>query len=317
MGDRAVLSDISVLVNRENVKRECQSDPALRAIETRLRLEGKLDGEQTVDVESKLADEINKASRALGFPLEREEDDRPDESSAQDSYDTRDSGDDRYMSKYFGTSRDEPSRSADYSRGYSSADLIPQTREQERRDHIHNIVGDWNNEEIFDKERKEDYKLEMIAEIDDLRQVLTHTQADLSRIPLVDPSTEYETVEQVLKILRHKNDMERGCTMAEELILLVTYAAEEAFDGEHEYFGYKPNIGGYSNHVSAKFRRMRSDTSQMMNSTLQALQIPPVLKMLFELVPGAIMYSHTHSKQKTANHTDRMNNNTRNMRKHT
>lgn len=307
----AVLHGISALVNKENVRQEIRSDPALKSIETRLLNEGKLDKTED-DVEEKLMKELQSASKALGISLGD-----GDESDDADDYDKpRDSTiSSKYDSKYTSgrDTRENNDTPADIYE-YPGGELQSRTMEHQRREHISNILGGTSGTFSFENERREDDKLEMLAEIDDLKQVLANTQADLSRLPDVGPDSEYDTVEKVLKILRHKNNMERGCTMAEELILLVTYAAEEAFNGDNEYFGYKPNIKGYHNHVSAKFRRMRPDTSQAMNTILQEFNIPTPIKMLIEFIPGAIMYSHTKSRQASSNHTEKMNTNTRNMR---
>jgi hypothetical protein len=89
----------------------------------------------------------------------------------------------------------------------------------------------------FEKEKREDMKCAMLAEIDSLMGNLAEEDVDLTRIPRVDRNSSYEEVEIVLKMLRHKNDHTRYCSFAEEFLLFGAYALEELFDGKRTWFG--------------------------------------------------------------------------------
>lgn len=179
-------------------------------------------------------------------------------------------------------------------------DLRSRTQEQERRAHIDSVMGsnDGTANFSFEKEKREDMKCAMLAEIDSLMSSLAEEDTDLTRIPRVDRNSPYEEVESVLKMLRHKNDHTRYCSFAEEFLLFGAYALEELFDGERTWFGrYRPDLTGWHNHVNVKTKRMRHDTGQLVSGVMQDYNIGPGARVLLELVPSMVLYSKMRKKQ--------------------
>lgn len=180
-----------------------------------------------------------------------------------------------------------------------SRDLHSRTREQERRSHIDSVMGlDSGAEFSFEKEKREDMKHVMLAEIDALITSLADEDLDLSRIPKVDRKSEFAAIESVLKMLRHKNDHTRYCSFAEEFLLFGAYALEDLFDGKRTWFDrYQPDLTGWHNHVNVKLKRMRHDTGQIVSGVMQDYNIGPGARVLLELVPNMVLYSKMRKQQ--------------------
>jgi hypothetical protein len=171
--------------------------------------------------------------------------------------------------------------------------------EQERREHIDTVMGNTDSGGFsFEKEKREDVKCAMLAEIDSLMGSLVEEDIDLTRIPRVDRNSSYDEVEAVLKMLRHKNDHTRYCSFAEEFLLFGAYGLEELFDGKRTWFGrYQPDLTGWHNHVNIKLRRMRHDTGQLVNGVMQDYNIGPGARVLLELLPNMVLYSKMRKQQ--------------------
>lgn len=180
---------------------------------------------------------------------------------------------------------------------YSTAPAFTRTNEQERRSTISSIVGGTQDISVsLDRERMEDAKMSMLAEIDDLYATLKREGSDLSRVVIPDADAEYNDVEKVLKILRHKNDHIRYRTFAEEFLIFGAHMLGDICNGERVFFNrYRPNLKGWHNNVSVKLERMQHDTSKIVNSVIQNYDIGPGTRLLVELVPNMVLYSKAHS----------------------
>lgn len=175
------------------------------------------------------------------------------------------------------------------------------TREEQRRSHIKNVIGD-NRPSLqdfsFEKEREEDYKCEMLAEIDYLIEGLRDSGVDTSRIPAVDESADIVSIEKVVKVLRHKVDHSRYCTFAEEFILSGAHGLEYLFDGKNMWFGrWNPNLTGWHTQVHRKLRRMRTDTGKIVSHIMNDYDIGPFMRICLELVPNMFLFSTKKSEQ--------------------
>lgn len=179
------------------------------------------------------------------------------------------------------------------------------TREEQRRTHINNVL---HNDEpsvqdfSFEKEREEDNKCMMLAEIDYLIISLKDMGVDVSRIPTVDESSDIINVEKVLKILRHKEDYSRYCTFAEEFILSAAHGLEYLFDGKNMWFGrWNPDLTGWNVHVNRKLKRMRTDTGKIVSHIMSDYDIGPFMRVCLELVPSMLLFSKKRSEQNSLN----------------
>lgn len=201
------------------------------------------------------------------------------------------------VSNIDGGSRPQPSYTTSH-----TTPLYEKTQEQERRSHINSVMNEFNDGSgsgfSFEKEKREDVKCVMLEEIDSLLYSLQDEEVDLSRVPKVDSNNTYEEVEAVLKMLRHKNDRIRYCSLAEEFILWGAYGMEELFDGKRMWFNkYQPCLTGWHTNVQCKLRRMRHDTSQIVNDVMRDYNIGPGARILLELVPNMFIYSNIKRRQ--------------------
>lgn len=186
-----------------------------------------------------------------------------------------------------------------------SRELQERTFEQERRSHIDAVMGTTYNMNTpssavfsFEREKREDSKCQMLAEIDYLIRELEDSGVDLSRIPKVDRHSDYDEVETTLRILRHKMDHTRYCSFANEFLLFGAYALEELFDGKRTWFGrYQPDLTGWHNEVNVKLRRMQHDTGQIVSTLMHDYNIGPGARVLLELIPSMVIYSKTRKMQ--------------------
>lgn len=193
---------------------------------------------------------------------------------------------------------------------YDPDDIRSRTEEQEYQTHISDAIKDSSNNRILfnvEEERQEDLKTNMLAEIDFYHDTLEDDGYDLTRIPKVDTESSYEEVENVHKTLRLKNDRNRYCTFAEEFILLGAYLLEDVFDGKRVWFGRRPDMSGWNNHVRTKLHRMRYDTSKVVSDVMSDHNISSGWRIMMELVPNAIMYSREKKNKSNEPSLDDMN----------
>jgi hypothetical protein len=184
--------------------------------------------------------------------------------------------------------------------GGDKSEFATRTYEQERRDHIDSVMGPIDSAQNFsiEKEKREDTKYAMLAEIDSLVTFLNEEQIDISRIPKVDRTSDYTEVDSVLRMLRHKNDHNRYCSFADEFLISGAYVLEELFDGKRTWFGrYNPDLTGWHNHVNVKLKRMQYDTGQIVSAAMQEYNIGPTARVALELLPSMLIYSRTRRRQ--------------------
>jgi hypothetical protein len=195
--------------------------------------------------------------------------------------------------------KSEPSYRSESYPSQNTSELLSRSQEQTRREHIDSIMGtDSSITYSLEKEKKEDQKSAMLAEIDSLISSLTEEDVNLERIPKVDQASTYEQVEAVLRMLRHKNDHIRYSSFFEEFMLFGAYGLEELFDGKRMWFGrYQPNAEGWHNNVNVKLRRMRHDTGQLVSGAMQDYNIGPGARILLELIPNLFLYTKMKSQQ--------------------
>lgn len=147
------------------------------------------------------------------------------------------------------------------------------------------------------RERMEDEKASMLADVEELIHSLELDGKDLSRIRQPDQNSSYEEVEAMLRLLQKKVDRTRCSTLAEEIIVFGAMAMEEIFNGEHQYLGYSPNLTGFHGIARSKLRRVRSETGQIASSILRDNAIGPSARLLMELVPAMVLHARNNSKQ--------------------
>lgn len=169
------------------------------------------------------------------------------------------------------------------------------TMEQKKQSHVDNVLHDLeDNREVefdLDKEKEEDDKNSLLEQIDMLRQILEDDGIEVTNIPLVNKNSSFNDIQNVYKMLRLKNDRNRYCTLAEELILAGAYGMETLFDGEKEYFGRKPDLVGWSKTVQVRLKKCRYQTSTFVKDLMNGYNMSPGIQLLLELIPSMFLYS--------------------------
>jgi hypothetical protein len=156
----------------------------------------------------------------------------------------------------------------------------------------------------IDDENREDLKVSLLEKIDNLMEELEDDGICLDKIPKVDYNTDLERIEYVTKLLMLKSNRNRYATLGEEFILAMASGLEMICNGEHELFGLKPDLQGYSDVVKVKLRRLRNETSQVVGNVVEKYEISPITTLLIELIPSLFL----HSKRRKSQITDTLYN---------
>ena len=175
--------------------------------------------------------------------------------------------------------------------------LESMTMEQQKQTYVNNALQDMNvdNELEFDidKERDDDDKNVLLEQIDLLRDTLEDDSVNLSNVPLVNKSSNISDIKNIYKILRLKNDRNRYCSFAEELILSGAHGLEYLFDGKNEWFGQKPDLVGWNQTVLVKLRRCRFQTSTLVKDIMSDYNMGPGFQIMLELIPSLFLFSRS------------------------
>ena len=177
---------------------------------------------------------------------------------------------------------------------YRDNRLNEMTDEQVKQVKINKVlngIDDKGLEFNIEKEKDEDDKASLFEQIDMLKITLEDEGIDISGVPNVDKNSSTRDVQNVYKILRLKNDRNRYCSFAEELILAGAYGLEYVFDGKKEWFGRKPDLIGWPDTVKVKLRRMRYETSTFVQDVMQEYNMSSGVRLALELLPSMFLYS--------------------------
>lgn len=189
-----------------------------------------------------------------------------------------------------------PSSSVRQDQPWKSQDpqLKKMTIEEQKQayvDKVLSFVEDKENNFDVEQERDEDEKIFLLEQIDTLRDTLDDDGINIENVPKVNKNSSLSEINAVYKSLNSKNDRSRNCSLANEIILFAAGGLEEAFDGKRQWFGYTPDLTGWSDTVKIKLRRMRYETSTLVQEVMQKYQIGPGWRLFLELVPSLFTYS--------------------------
>ena len=168
------------------------------------------------------------------------------------------------------------------------------TIEEHKQQKIKNVLNDIGEKELefnIDKERDEDDRASLLEQIDMLKVTLDDDGIDISNIPEITKHSSIKDVQNIYKILRLKNDRNRYCSFAEEIILSGAHGMEYLFDGEKEWFKRRPDLTGWSDSVKIKLRRMRFETSTFVQEVMQEYKMSSGVRLALELIPSMFLYS--------------------------
>jgi hypothetical protein len=187
-------------------------------------------------------------------------------------------------------------KASSYNDDYESNDrqLRHMTQEERKQDKINQVLHDIDDRELefnVEKEKDEDDKASLLEQIDMLKITLEDDGVDVSGVPQITKNSSMNDVHNIYKILRLKNDRNRYCSFAEELILSGAYGMEYLFDGKKEWFTKTPDLTGWSSTVKVKLRRMRFETSTFVQEVMQEYNMSAGMRLALELLPSMFLYS--------------------------
>jgi hypothetical protein len=178
------------------------------------------------------------------------------------------------------------------------------TIEEQKQDKLNHVLRDIDERGVefnIDKEREEDDKSSLLEQIDMLKITLEDDGIDISNVPQISKSSNMKDIQNIYKILRLKNDRNRYCSFAEELILSGAYGLEYLFDGKKDWWGRKPDLTDWSSTVKVKLRRLRYETSTFVSEVMHEYNLSPGFRLALELVPSMFLYSRSRRISQTDN----------------
>jgi len=259
------------------------------------------------DITAQYIEEIEKLNNKLNLNIAdsgMSNLDMPDKDNAyQDFYDTSNT---QTKDNLYGRSNEQHNtqpRTANNYTNYTNSiydnindvQLKSMTIEEQNQTHVNKVLEDIeideNLEFDIDKEKEEDDKNALLEQIDGLRESLLDDGINLSTVPIVTNSSSLSDISNVYKVLQLKNNRNRYCSFAEELILAGAYGLEYLFDGKNEWLGRKPDLVGWSSTVRIKLRRCRFQTSTLVKDMMQSYNMGPGFQLFLELIPSLFLYS--------------------------
>jgi hypothetical protein len=179
---------------------------------------------------------------------------------------------------------------------YNPADqqLHNMTQEERKQEKINQVLNNIDDKELefnIEKEKEDDDRASLMEQIDMLKITLEDDGIDILGVPKLCKNSSMKEVQTVYKILRLKNDRNRYCSFAEELILSGAYGFEYLFDGKKEWFGRQPDLTGWSSTVKIKLRRMKFETSTFVGEVMSEYNMSAGMRLVLELLPSMFLYS--------------------------
>jgi hypothetical protein len=141
----------------------------------------------------------------------------------------------------------------------------------------------------------QDKKILLLQKIEDLLEDLKCDGVDVSAIPEVSFKSSCEELNLVYRQLIIKNNRDKMKVLAEESFLIFAKGLEKVFDGEKDYFGYKPDLTDFSNTMRTKLRRYRFETTSMASDIVESYELSMRSRLFLEI--GASAISHSISRK--------------------
>ena len=144
-------------------------------------------------------------------------------------------------------------------------------------------------------ETLEDDKIVMIEQIENLKVELEIEGCDVSKFEITE-NDNHDKIQDVWRKLKLKSQYKTYSNMFEEGILLGAEFVEWAFDGDKDYFGFKPCMIGWSDTVKVKLKRMRLETASFVSGIMQEYKMSAGLSIMTQLLISGVLYSVTKRK---------------------
>lgn len=147
----------------------------------------------------------------------------------------------------------------------------------------------------------QDKKILLLQKIEDLLEDLKCDGVDVSAIPEVSFKSSCEELDLVYRQLIIKNNRDRYRILAEESFLIFAKGLERVFDGEKEYFGYRPDLVDFSNTMRTRLRRFRFETTSMASDFAESYELSMTSRLFMEITASAISHSMSRKNKHKQN----------------
>ena len=111
----------------------------------------------------------------------------------------------------------------------------------------------------------------LLEQIESLKDELRLDKNDSNFI--VDDNDSYNKVRSILERLQYKSQLQTYDTIFTEAIVFGTGMIETIFDGKKEYFGYRPNMEGWTDSVKIQLTRMQPEKTKVVSGIIQNYKI--------------------------------------------
>jgi hypothetical protein len=181
------------------------------------------------------------------------------------------------------------------------------TKEQAKQRLASNVLRDLDENDpitiTIERENQEDQRALLLEQIDMLCQSLEEDNDiklsdNLKTMIATAPKRPLNEVELVYRILTIKSDRYRYASLAEEGILAIAGFAGSVFNGEREFWGFRPDLTGWDSTVGTKLRRCRYETSSILSDVMEDMNIGRGTRIALELVPSAFLHARARAKRR-------------------
>lgn len=176
-------------------------------------------------------------------------------------------------------------------------ELKNMTNEQAKKRKVREVTEDIGDDSHLDQFEEEERKLELLDEIDQLKEKLINDGANISRIGDVSVKDNYETIDRVYRMLKLKANRTEYAELGRSGIVSVSKIIGKIFNGERQMFGIRPNLKGWHATVDNKLTRKKYEAANMTNTIIKTFNLPKWMVTVFDIVLSAFIYASTHSNQ--------------------
>lgn len=137
-------------------------------------------------------------------------------------------------------------------------------------------------------------RAEHIENINRMRASLISSNVNVDDIPIVDEKSSMSDVRATLKRITKRYDSVLYSDTGSDIIIGICQCLEGIFNGKRVLFGVRPDLTGWTDqYVRPHMTHFRHETSRMVAEYVESLGVGRLAKMLFLLVPGALVFMAT------------------------
>lgn len=145
----------------------------------------------------------------------------------------------------------------------------------------------------YDEEMEQE-RLSMIESIDELRSELSTMEGmNIKTIPYVDKNSNIHDIRGVYKLLLQKKNMGMYFETARDVVLIGINKLVNFCDGRPG----RPNLQGWDRTANLKLNSLKTEMANMVSGFFKNYSIPPMLQILFSLVPSAFLHASMRERQ--------------------